>query len=294
MIAKVASTVIGSVLIFSACATSPSPSPSLSSPSSSLAARARAAQPVALTWAWPAGSEAIVEETVLKKGHTVVERYRVRLLPVDGNPALSEVVIDDLHILVVNGKPVDPTTDARAIADAERMGSLLPRMRIDAEGNLVDVVGIDELIDVVAASMPEADRADFVSYMKSPAAQPLMRAVAEKIWNTWVGGLVGLQAKPDEDLVAVTNIAGPDGPLEQETHYILRQAGDHVVVDTRTDTPSPVARAHDATMRASRWWAHSCRSRSPCQRQWRCCPPGRSSAPARCEHQSSWRRPPLW
>lgn len=234
-------TVLGYALLASACATPSSPSPSSSS--SSLAARAQSEQPVALTFAWPEGSEASVEETVLKKGTTAVERYRVRLLPVDGNAEQHDVHIDELHMLQLNGQPVDPVRDAAVLASIERMAALMPRMRIDRRGVLVDVVGMDEMLEAAASTMSEAERGPFLAFMKSAMSQPIMRAASEKIWNTWVGGLVGLQAPPNEDLVAVTEVQGPDGPLRQETHFVLRQAGDHVVVDTNTATPAPVARA---------------------------------------------------
>lgn len=222
----------------SGCAT-----PASTPASTSLAAEAQAAQPVPLTFAWPAGSEALVEETVQKRGNTAVERYRVRWLPVSDDPTHNDVVMDQLQMTMVNGKPVDAEADRTMLEEVARLSAMLPRMRIDASGALVDVVGVEEMITTVAQSMSDEERANFLELMRSPSGQPILRGAAEKIWNTWVGAVVGLQAPPGEELVAVTTIPGPDGPLEQQTHYLLERAGDRVVISTRTETPAPIARA---------------------------------------------------
>lgn len=197
-----------------------------------------------LRFSWPIGSEAMVEETVTKKGTTAVERYRLRLLPVAGDTAgLQDVVVDELKFVSVNGNAIDTPEERAAMAQAEQMASIIPRLRIDRSGAVVAILGIDDMLAGVVATRPEHERAGFEKVMMSPNMRTIAGTAASKVWGTWVTGLNGFSAAPDEEMVGTTTVAGPDGPLEQRTAYLLHVVDDRVTVSTATHTPPAVARA---------------------------------------------------
>ncbi len=121
----------GVVMMMGGCAsTTPVPTAGASATTSTSAATATASERLTLRFAWPAGSEATVEETVTEKGPTRVERYRVRRVEVEGSPGLANIVVDELHIAALDGGAID--TDARRdeAARIEQLGAAMPSIRI--------------------------------------------------------------------------------------------------------------------------------------------------------------------
>lgn len=198
---------------------------------------------VALRYAWPKGSAAAVEETVLKNGHTALERYRLRLVPVEGEPTLQDVVIDQLEMVSIDGDPIDTDEERARMAPVQQLAAAIPHVRIDEGGNVVDVVGTETMLETIVASRPEAEREQFRATMQGEAMKQIARAAGEKLWTGWVGGFNGLSVPPNEPVVAVTTLQGDAGPVDQETKYLLTKKGDHVVVEASTVTPPAVARA---------------------------------------------------
>jgi len=129
-----------------------------------------------LTFSWPADCEVDVAESVLRKDVRAELSYKLGLVAEGDHIVVS---YRDMEVLEVAG---------RSLSDKERRDAavpfLLPEMVVDAAGEVIEVRGMDALIDQIADLDPSLR--DVAS---SPTfAQTIESSAISKYWNVWAGG----------------------------------------------------------------------------------------------------------
>jgi hypothetical protein len=143
-----------------------------------------------LVFDWGTNCTVPVRETVLKAGSSATLSYGIELVAEGSNLIVSLV---DMAVHDFNGEPV-PSDQTDGVLAAFRLPSLV----IDPTGMVVDVRGMQELLDQVQATLNLGDQVD-----SRQMAALMEDVVATKYWDTWAGFWAGVGSIDEARLEAV-------------------------------------------------------------------------------------------
>lgn len=142
---------------------------------------------------WPRSGQVAVRETVLENGVRAVTAYTLRWQP-DGSGVAFVLGFEDFRLLTIDGRDASEP-GVKAVADrlAPRL-KVLPRMRISFDGELIELLELDQVIAAVAAEMPRNEEtAALEEKLRRPETRRALEAAAAERWNAWGAGFSGLE-----------------------------------------------------------------------------------------------------
>jgi hypothetical protein len=177
------------------------------------AAQAPASAP-ALRFAWPTPSRVTVTQRSLKKGKRAVLRYDAVLSARMGGG--YELKLDKIQFLELEGRDVSKGPLPPEVKTALAMASALPTVVISAEGEFVDVMGLDEVVEHILKQTPnEKGRRDKIrAVFAQPAVAQAMKQKAGDFWQAWVGAWVGMDVAAGQERVAMVPLQMPLGSVD--------------------------------------------------------------------------------
>ena len=160
---------------------------------------ATAADEPVLRFAWHLPGGAAVEETASRQGDITIVRYRIDAQPhPDGDIIVEQ---SDMQLLQFNGE--DPKLALGVMyGPVLAMASNVPAMRIDREGQFVDVVDlgktIDRMVELLVQDLTVLEPAmvrDMIVAARTPTVMQLTVDATRSRWNNWVGHWAGMPLK---------------------------------------------------------------------------------------------------
>lgn len=175
------------------------------------AAPAPASAP-ALRFAWPTPSRVTVTERTLKKGKRAVMRYEAVLSA--RKEGGYELKLDKLQFLERDGRDLTKGPLPPEIKQATALASAIPTLVLSAEGQVVDVVGMEEMLERIYKMMPEEEREQVRALFSRPGMDQVMKQNAAEFWDAWVGAWVGLELAAGEERSGAMQVQLPTGAVE--------------------------------------------------------------------------------
>lgn len=141
-----------------------------------------------LKFAWPVPSRVTVTETILKKGKTAKTRYDMVLRAQDaGNN--RELHFENYQFIELEGIDLTVTENREKLGPVlnqlTAVGSMLPTLVINPDGNVEDVVGLDKCVDGALKLIPGADP-KMEEMLRSPEMMAQMKQKSVDFWRVWV------------------------------------------------------------------------------------------------------------
>jgi hypothetical protein len=152
-----------------------------------------------------------VREIIVKRGQTAELTYRLQL---SGESDGTSVSIVELTAVSLDGQPL-PSDEADALGAA----FVLPDWVVDAQGEVVEVRGIEELLD----KFDELGGQPIAPEARSGWAQVLEDAVVTKYWDSWAGfwASYGSIDRAREEFTATA----PTRDAEYGSHGVVESVG---------------------------------------------------------------------
>ncbi len=140
---------------------------------------------------WPIPGRVQVTDTAFKKGKTGKTRYVLKISRLSDGGA--KVEFTDFEFLELEGFDLDSAVMRKVLAPVLAMTKLIPSFKIDRAGNLIEVMGMEALIEeLLQQEEDEAVRAQLTKALKAPELAATMEAAAASYWQQWVGYWIGL------------------------------------------------------------------------------------------------------
>ncbi len=166
-----------------------------------LALQEEATPPEAFTlrFAWPSPGSVHVSEKTRKDGGASTIAYRLDWAPeAEGDAQLF--TYREIELLELNGIDVKATENPilqQAVRQIQPSLQAMPGMRIGAAGELVEFVGLEEMVDKVVQMLRErqgdAFDEEIARRMRTPESQSLLVNGVAKRWYAWVGQLASVE-----------------------------------------------------------------------------------------------------
>ena len=140
---------------------------------------------------WPIPGRVQVTDTAFKKGKTGKTRYVLEIsrLPNDG----AKVKFTDFEFLELEGLDLESAVVRKVLAPVLTMAKLIPSFKIDRAGNLLEIMGMEEVIEeLLKLEEDESVRAQLTKALDSPEIAAAMEAAAASYWQQWVGYWIDL------------------------------------------------------------------------------------------------------
>jgi hypothetical protein len=141
-----------------------------------------------LNFAWPVPSRVTVTETVLKKGQTAKMRYDM-VLTAQSKGENRELKFDKFKFIELDGTDLSVPENQEKLAPVLKhltaMGSMLPTLVITPDGDVDDVVGMDECAENALKLLPSPDP-KIAAMLRSPEMIAQMKAKSQDFWRVWV------------------------------------------------------------------------------------------------------------
>lgn len=156
--------------------------------------------PIALRFAWPREGSVQVKETVRRKGHTAEFAYELAWTPDEQGGFVIEH--RDHRCTSLDGVAIDAATASMMLAASGFEDIGYPRLRISAEGELVELLDMDLFIQPLiskaleAPGIPEEERQEIATVMQSDGARSLFEAPSRQQWHAWAGAWRGGEVTP--------------------------------------------------------------------------------------------------
>ncbi|WP_375767752.1 hypothetical protein NR798_39695 [Archangium gephyra] len=166
----------------------------------------------ALRFAWPVPSRVTVTERILKKGKRAVMRYDAVLSA--RKEGGYELKLDKFQFLEREGQDLTKGPLPPGIKEATAMASAIPTLVLSAEGELVDMVGVEEMLERIYKMMPEERREQMRAVFERPGMKEMFKQSGGEFWNAWVGAWVGLKLAAGEEGLVTGQSQLPSGPVE--------------------------------------------------------------------------------
>ncbi|HYO71285.1 MAG TPA: hypothetical protein VEU33_34920 [Archangium sp.] len=180
-------------------------------PDSGTPAAAPAPAP-ALRFAWPAPSRVTVTERTLKKGKRAVMRYDAVLTA--RKEGGHELKLDKFHFLERDGHDLTKGPLSPEIKEATALASAIPTLVLSAEGQLVDMAGVEEMLERIYKMMPEDQREQMRAMFERPEMKEALKQKGGEFWTAWVGTWVGLELAAGEESSGTMQTQLPSGPVD--------------------------------------------------------------------------------
>ena len=176
-----------------------------------------------LRFAWPVPFRVTVTERILKKGKRSVVRYDAVLSARQGGG--YELKTDGFQFLEVDGKDLTKGSLPPELKATAALAGVTPTLVLSAEGQVVDVVGMEEAIERSIALVPEEKgmREQVRKMLSQPAMAQAMRQKVADFWGVWVGTWVGIDLAANEEVTGTMPIQLPSGPVDSAV--IVRHRG---------------------------------------------------------------------
>jgi hypothetical protein len=170
----------------------------------------------ALRFAWPTPSRVTVTERILKKGKRSVVRYDATLSARQGGG--YELKLDKFQFLEMEGRDVTKGPLPPELKVAMAVAGAIPTLVISSEGQVVDVVGMEEAMERTLALIPdEKGMRDQVRTMLSqPSMVQMMKQSAGDFWRAWVEAWVGTDLVAGEERSGTVPMELPSGPVDSQ------------------------------------------------------------------------------
>lgn len=170
-----------------------------------------------LKFAWPVPSRVTVSESTLKRDKTAKIRYDIVLNKQKTGDNL-ELRFDNFELLQFNdldvSTPEGKATLGPALPQIQALQSAMPTLVINKSGEVVDVVGMEELVEKGVALLPDPTmRESMRALMSSPAMTAQIKAKTQDFWRVWVGAWIGCSAAAGKDQVVDTEVPVMPGKL---------------------------------------------------------------------------------
>lgn len=173
------------------------------------AANDTTAQDATLTFSWPVPGKVRVTETALKKGRTAVFQYDLITKPV-ANSRDIEVSYRRFEFVSIQGLDLNSAEIRQKLAPTLAIMSALPSFRINPKGELLEVIGFEEMLQrvldtsLLAGNIDAKVRNKVISMLSEPTTIATLKEKTANYWDAWVGAWIGLPNKPG----AVYNLGG--------------------------------------------------------------------------------------
>lgn len=154
--------------------------------------------PSELAFRWPVPSRAKVTETMVKKGkrdpRPVTMKYdMIVAIPPDSGDI--KVAFKDFDMVSIEGVDITSPEAKKSLEKAIALFSALPSYQISSDGELLGLVGFDEMMERLLNSdllgKDDAKNKQLVEFMKNPMVEKLIRDQAEQRWTYWVETWIG-------------------------------------------------------------------------------------------------------
>jgi hypothetical protein len=190
--------------------------------------------PRELTFRWPSTGALRVTESVSKQGTHVRLRYLLQWMHKGTDLVLH---FDDVEFLEVLGGSADTQDDRKRIVDALSTMGVMPAITIDAEGQLRDVRGMEDLVDRALRLTPSRtakDRKKLIEWMKSGHMQALVKQRAGMTWAGWAGSWAGFEVPASGTAEVTGSVTLGETTIEGPTVVAVRSAPEGRVLLLRT------------------------------------------------------------
>ncbi|HVG62120.1 MAG TPA: hypothetical protein VNA24_26385 [Hyalangium sp.] len=169
-----------------------------------------------LRFAWPTPSRVTVTERILKKGKRAVVRYDAALSARQGGG--YELKLDKFQFLEMEGRDVTKGPQPPALKAAMALSSAIPTLVIASDGQVEDVVGMEEAMQRVLTLVPEEKgmRDQVRAMLAQPGMEQAMKQKAGDFWNAWVGAWVGTDLAAGEERSATVPMQLPSGAVDSK------------------------------------------------------------------------------
>jgi len=180
-------------------------------------APAKASSPAAgpeLRFAWPAPSRVTVTERILKKGKRSVVRYDAVLSKRQGGG--YEVKLDKFQFVEMDGRDLTKGPLPPELQAATAVAGAIPTLVLSPEGQVVDVVGMEEAVEKALALVPDEKgmREQMRTVLSQPSMAQAMKQKAGDFWSVWVGAWVGTDLAAGEKYSGTVPVQLPAGPVD--------------------------------------------------------------------------------
>jgi hypothetical protein len=166
----------------------------------------------ALRFAWPVPSRVTVTERLLKKGNRSVMRYDAVLSARKGGG--YELKIDNYQLLEMDGRDLTKGPPPPGLKEATALAGAIPTLVLSAEGEMVDMVGMEEVLERLYKMMPEEQREQTRAMFERPGMKEMLKQSGGEFWTVWVGAWVGLKLAAGEEGLVPGQVQLPSGPME--------------------------------------------------------------------------------
>jgi len=135
-------------------------------------------------FAWKAPLTVHVTEDATKNGNAATVSYWLDVCP--KAPDLLVVTHRDFRFVTLLGKPASNPEFSATLAEITPLTSAIPRFVVDAQGKVIAVEGVPELIARLRAAFPGAAVDQVAQRLEDPAAAQAINASANERWQVWV------------------------------------------------------------------------------------------------------------
>ena len=147
---------------------------------------------------WPIPGRVQVTDTAFKKGKTGKTRYVLELSRMPNGGA--KVKFTNFEFLELEGFDLESAVMRKVLAPVLAMAKLIPSFKIDRAGNLIEVMGMEAVIEeLLQQEKDKAVRAQLTKAFKAPEVAATMEAAAASYWQQWVGYWIGLDLARGEE-----------------------------------------------------------------------------------------------
>lgn len=169
-------------LLFTAACSAPRPAHDATKPPNAAVAAVMHQRP---RFAWKAPLSVHVSEDASKDNRSATLSYWLDVCPEP--PDRLSVAQRDLRFVTLMGKPATSPEVAPALAQLQPIIAAIPRLIIDARGDIQSVEGLPELIARIRAAVPDAPLADQLQKtLQDPAlVQAAVTGAADR-WQVWL------------------------------------------------------------------------------------------------------------
>ena len=173
-----------------------------------------------LTFDWPAPAQARIVFEDNKATREIVTELQLRVTPLEEG---SQWRLDfpEVRLLEINGNDVtSPEEQAHLPATFRAMSRAMPSFIVDAQAEIVDIPGVEMMLDTIIESIPEdppeVTRDQLRLALLDPRVIDLMQAQVHRFWHLWVGLWLDKEIVPGKrlDFEAESDFVGVTVPAQ--------------------------------------------------------------------------------
>jgi hypothetical protein len=152
-----------------------------------------------LRFAWPVPSRVTVTERILKGGKRAVVRYDAVLSARQGGG--YQLRTEGFQFLELDGRDLTKGAPPSELQAAAAVAGVIPTLLLSAEGDVVDVVGMEEAIENLVALVPQERglRDQMRKVWSQPAVAQTLKTKGASFWRVWVETWVGIEMAANEE-----------------------------------------------------------------------------------------------